>query len=150
MPDFPSPSIFAALLDRERGGTFAFTPRGFVAAQQRYVQRTNVLLTRIECTGGVVEITDFMTMPEAPHDPQEIVRIAQCVAGSVEFDVMFDPRPDYAQMEPQLRGGDATWSFAAPGVQCDLRTSFAMRGRGSEQTKHVAMRQGETQAAVLT
>jgi GH15 family glucan-1,4-alpha-glucosidase len=149
VPDFPSPSIFAALLDRERGGRFALTPRGIVAAVQRYIQRTNVLITRIECTGGVLEITDFMTMPDAEHDPQEIVRIGQCVAGSVELDARFEPRPDYARMAPQLRGAGGTWSCGAPGVRCELQSSIALRGDGSGAAGSVQMRKGESHSCVL-
>ena len=55
-PDFSSPSCFAALLDRERGGRFAITPRGLRACTQQYLPRTNVLRVRFECERGVLEL----------------------------------------------------------------------------------------------
>src|SRR5690349_3023781 len=77
MPDFPSPSLFGALLDRERGGQFAMTPRSIVNATQHYLPRTNVVRTRIECSEGVLELTDFMAMAAdaATVGPQQLVRI---------------------------------------------------------------------------
>ena len=46
-PRFDSPSIFAALLDRERGGNFEIAPAaGTFKSRQRYLPDTNILLTR--------------------------------------------------------------------------------------------------------
>jgi GH15 family glucan-1,4-alpha-glucosidase len=153
IPDFPSPSVFAALLDRERGGRFAITPRGIVSAVQRYLPRTNVLLTRIECRSGVLELTEFMTMPEAADASpqiQEIVRIAECVAGAIELDVRFEPRPDYSRKPARLMAhAPGHWS-CSPGPNCfELRTTFALQGDDASLAGSVAMRAGEAHAAVL-
>src|SRR3954454_20260120 len=46
-PSFDSPTIFAALLDRRRGGGFSIAPALSGSAQkQLYVPDTNVLFTR--------------------------------------------------------------------------------------------------------
>src|ERR1700754_179993 len=46
-PRIDSPTLFAALLDRERGGAFSITPRAPHAnVKQMYLPETNVLLTR--------------------------------------------------------------------------------------------------------
>ena len=60
-PDFDSPSIFAALLDCEKGGFFCIRPQfSQMRTRQLYLPDTNVLLTRFLSTDGVGEITDFM------------------------------------------------------------------------------------------
>ena len=60
-PDFDSPTIFAALLDAEKGGRFLIQPQfGDMKTRQLYVPDTNVLLTRFLSAEGVGEITDFM------------------------------------------------------------------------------------------
>ncbi len=45
LPRFDSGSVFAALLDPERGGTWAIRPRGEWTSTQRYLPRTNILET---------------------------------------------------------------------------------------------------------
>ena len=42
-PDFDSPSIFASLLDRERGGSFGFDVTEDYHISQSYVPHTNIL-----------------------------------------------------------------------------------------------------------
>ena len=47
LPYFDSPSVFAALVDAERGGRFQIAPLlGSAARKQLYLPDTNVLLTR--------------------------------------------------------------------------------------------------------
>src|SRR4051812_20007233 len=64
-PDFSSPSLFAALLDREHGGCFALAARGLMGTRQWYEDGTNVLQTEFRCRTGIAQLTDFMTVPEA-------------------------------------------------------------------------------------
>src|SRR5436853_3888015 len=53
MPRFDSPSIFARLLDVEKGGTFALVPVcDPFTSHMRYVPNTNVLRTEIACSDG--------------------------------------------------------------------------------------------------
>ena len=65
-PHFDSPSIFAAILDDEKGGRFQIAPiRDDVNRKQMYFPDTNVLLTRFLSPDGVAEVTDFMPVGEA-------------------------------------------------------------------------------------
>jgi GH15 family glucan-1,4-alpha-glucosidase len=54
LPRFDSGSVFAAILDGERGGTWAIRPRGECPSTQRYLPRTNVLETTFRSSKGVV------------------------------------------------------------------------------------------------
>ncbi len=64
-PDFDSPSIFARLLDSEKGGSFQIHPVFTkMKTKQLYLPDTNVLLTRFLSEDGVGEITDFMPVEE--------------------------------------------------------------------------------------
>ena len=137
-PDFSSPSCFAALLDRERGGRFAITPRAIRTSAQQYIPQTNVLQVRFECERGVLELTDFMTVPEAGgagadgHAPQEIVRIARCVEGEVALEVLFQPRPDYARRAVRLtRQAPCQWQCAADGFSAELSTTLELADSGA-------------------
>ncbi len=60
-PNFDSPTVFAALLDDQRGGRFQIKPElknGRV--RQLYLPDTNILLTRFLADEGVAELTDYM------------------------------------------------------------------------------------------
>ena len=60
-PHFNSPTIFAALLDTEKGGRFCISPSVKGARhKQLYLPNTNVLLTRFLFQEGVAELSDFM------------------------------------------------------------------------------------------
>ena len=121
LPRFDSPSVFAALLDQDKGGRFGFIPTGADATfAMQYVANTNVLRTTVSASDGVFDVFDFA--PRLPQGlsvdaPIEIVRLLIPRAGTPHLRVQFDPRPDYARAEPQfteapngleLRGGAAT------------------------------------------
>ncbi|MEL6152178.1 MAG: trehalase-like domain-containing protein, partial [Chloroflexota bacterium] len=56
-PRFDSPSIFASVLDDDKGGRFQIHPTAEVERySQFYWPETNVLVTRFVCKGGVGEI----------------------------------------------------------------------------------------------
>src|SRR3954453_12810245 len=60
-PHFDSPSVFAAILDDEKGGRFRISAVDeHVTYKQLYWPDTNVLITRFLSAAGVGEIEDFM------------------------------------------------------------------------------------------
>src|SRR5258705_85805 len=82
-PRFDSPSIFASLLDDERGGSFELAPvLDGARHRQLYLPDTNVLLTRFLSSGGVAEISDFMTIGDSDAGSR-LVRRVQAGRGSL-------------------------------------------------------------------
>ena len=62
-PHFDSPSVFASLLDADKGGHFRIHPvhdGERVVHKQFYWPETNVLVTRFYSEDGVGELVDFM------------------------------------------------------------------------------------------
>ena len=58
-PNFDSPTVFAALLDDEKGGCFHIEPQFKKRrVRQLYLPDTNILLTRFFAEEGVAELTD--------------------------------------------------------------------------------------------
>ena len=129
MPRFDSPSIFAAVLDDERGGNFAITPQGTWASSHRYISDTNVLETRFETSSGVAIVTDCMPLFEDPNDPagltvrHQIIRMVRCASGRVTLDVTYHPMPDYGRAEVALTQegeriitqlGEQRWELLTP------------------------------------
>lgn len=98
-PAFDSPTLFATLLDPERGGVFSIAPVfKHTRVKQIYVPETNVLLTRFMAEEGVVEVTDFMPITkETEDDPNRLVRIVKVIRGEVSMAMRCAPRFDYAR-----------------------------------------------------
>ena len=97
LPSFDSPSVFAALLDTDRGGRFQIAPQLDDAVQrQLYLPDTNVLLTRFLSDSGVAEVSDFMPVEDAGV-AHNLVRRAKTVRGEIRFGMRCDPRFDYGR-----------------------------------------------------
>src|SRR5215472_10871178 len=62
-PRFDSPSVFARILDRERGGYFRIAPANAdCVVKQLYFPDTAILITRFMSEDGVAELVDFMPL----------------------------------------------------------------------------------------
>ena len=67
-PRFDSPSVFGAILDKERGGFYRIAPAmDEWVPKQLYFPDTNVLITRFLTPGGVGEVQDFMPIARGPR-----------------------------------------------------------------------------------
>ncbi|MCC7105818.1 MAG: glycoside hydrolase family 15 protein [Chloroflexi bacterium] len=102
MPRFDSPSIFASILDRKKGGYFRLRAASDRAScRQLYVPETNVLVTRFLTADGVGEIQDCMPIESDRHgltaQVHQLVRTVTSVRGTVVFDLECCPAFDYAR-----------------------------------------------------
>ena len=101
-PHFDSPSVFAAILDDEKGGRFKIAPaREGAARKQLYWPDTNILITRFFTPDGVGEVIDYMPVgvSENGHGYHRLVRRVRVVRGELSFRVECSPAFDYARGE---------------------------------------------------
>ncbi|MGU3653212.1 glycoside hydrolase family 15 protein [Mycolicibacterium sp. A43C] len=99
-PRFDSASVFAAILDQDKGGSWQLTPCTDVTrTQQFYYPDTAVLITRFLTDDGVVEVHDFMPVlaPDEEDHRQRLVRRISGVRGTMRLQMRLDARPDYAR-----------------------------------------------------
>jgi GH15 family glucan-1,4-alpha-glucosidase len=111
-PYLESPSVFAALLDAQRGGCFRVRPAAQYSATQAYIDRTNVLQTTFNTSSGSAILTDFMPvrgMAEGPNR-RAVYRKVECTRGAIEIAVEFAPRPDYGRAAVALEAAGYTVS----------------------------------------
>lgn len=101
MPDFDSPSIFAAILDSAIGGSFAFITDASYTVTQQYQHRTNILCTSFRSDNGAFEVIDFMprykTSDNDYFTPSEIYRYIRLINGKPVFKIKYDPTFNYAR-----------------------------------------------------
>ena len=99
LPRFDSPSVFGALLDRERGGYCSIRPadRDYVT-KQLYLPDTAILVTRFMTEAGVGELTDFMPIVDGEAtDRHRLARMVRVVRGTMDFVAEIQPRFDYGR-----------------------------------------------------
>ncbi|MFQ5872617.1 MAG: glycoside hydrolase family 15 protein [Dehalococcoidia bacterium] len=102
LPNFDSPSVFAAILDDKKGGHFKIGSVGKGVARQFYHPETNVLITAFSSVDGVTLIADFMPMETlAPRGSGwlnwRIVRRVTGVRGTTRLRLECFPAFNYAR-----------------------------------------------------
>src|SRR5215218_10167808 len=103
LPDLDSPSVFAAVLDAERGGRFALQPEVPAQVQRRYLPDTNVLETTFTTGHGVVRVTDAMALPSSELGPtRELIRRIDGLSGRVPMQWRITPGFGYGAMPPRI------------------------------------------------
>jgi GH15 family glucan-1,4-alpha-glucosidase len=128
-PRFDSPSIFASLLDRERGGECLLAvDEPDATVRQIYLPDTAILVTRFMTPRGVGEVIDFMPLedPGTAGDRHTVIRAARVVRGSLRFTLACRPRFDYGRAPHDLTfPGDSGDSavFHGPGVDLHVQTA---------------------------
>jgi GH15 family glucan-1,4-alpha-glucosidase len=109
LPEFHSPAIFCALLDKDKGGYFSISPIGQYESFQRYLPDTNVLETHFNTSKGEAKLTDtFVAVTEEEKKltlfpDHEILRVVQVTLGVIRFRMEFSPTVFYARYTPQLK-----------------------------------------------
>lgn len=114
---FDAPSVFASLLDSDRGGLFRIAPVEHEwTTRQLYLPDSAVLVTRFLGEHGVAEVVDFMPVTgRATDTPDLLVRLVRVVRGKVKLEVRCAPRFDYGRAAHTLSLDGETAVFRAPG-----------------------------------
>src|SRR6516225_4722480 len=103
-PRFDSPSVFASLLDADKGGYCWIRPdRDDYVTRQLYLPDTAILVTRFMTPDGVGEVHDFM--PIAGHVATErhrLVRNIRVVRGTMRFVIEIKPSFNYGRTPHKL------------------------------------------------
>lgn len=159
-PRFDAPSVFGALLDRDRGGFWRIAPVPEVAARQLYLPDTNVLVTRFHHQGAIAELTDFMPVPAeltGPRDglhpvaaaPSAICRRLRVVTGSMDFTSECRPAFDYARADHDVEVRAGTATFRGPDPELLLQSTVGLERDGSGTISRFRLAAGEHADFVL-
>jgi GH15 family glucan-1,4-alpha-glucosidase len=152
-PHFDSPSIFAAILDDEKGGRFQIAPvREDVNRKQMYFPDTNVLLTRVLSPDGVAEVTDYMPVGEAvgSHGHHQLIRSVTVVRGSMRLRVLCRPAFDYARAAHAVEVRSEGACFHSDGRSLALTTALPLEAQGPAAGAEFELKEGERATFVLS
>ncbi|CAA9464503.1 MAG: Glucoamylase [uncultured Rubrobacteraceae bacterium] len=151
-PHFDSPSVFAAILDDEKGGRFKIAPASEGAARkQLYWPDTNVLITRFFTPDGVGEVIDYMPVgvPDNEHGYHQLVRRVRVVRGEMSFRVECSPAFDYAREEHGTEVTDEGACFRSPGLSLGLATRVPLEESAGSAVAEFTLDEGEAAVFVL-
>lgn len=151
-PRFDSPSIFASLLDPERGGFFSISPElDGARRRQLYLPDSNILLTRFLSSAGVVEISDFMPV-EGVGMAHNLVRRVKCVRGEAQVRMVCAPRFNYGRATHRVERAGEDFIFISEGEdQCRLRlrASISLTEQNGDAVATFSLRPDESAWFVL-
>src|SRR5215218_1988435 len=153
-PRFDSPSVFASLLDADRGGRFRIAAQGDdVVVRQLYFPDTAILVTRFMTPEGVGEVLDFMPV-EDPHratDRHRLVRVVRCVRGQIRFELECAPRFDYGRQAHELEFTEHGAVFHTPTMALTLHGggARALQRDGDDVRGELTLRAGQAGGVML-
>jgi hypothetical protein len=103
IPNFDSPSVFARILDKNKGGHFSIRPKARFSTKQNYLPSSNVLQTKFLNEEGVASVTDFLPR-QSTSSSQEgkpflpwLIRRVEVIRGRVPLRMECAPAFNYAQ-----------------------------------------------------
>ena len=150
-PRFDSPSVFGAILDRERGGYYRIAPaEPGLRSKQLYLPDTNVLITRFLSPDGVGEIQDFMPVQQgAELGGRRLIRRVVAVRGEMRFRLELEPRFDYGRAEHEVSLVPEGAVFRSQDESLALGSTQALESTAQGIASEFTLRAGESCTFVL-
>ncbi|WP_438290594.1 glycoside hydrolase family 15 protein [Streptomyces sp. HUAS TT7] len=150
-PRFDAPSVFASLLDADRGGSFELSADVPTRTRQFYFPDTNVLITRFFAADGVGEIQDFMPVVDESReaDRHRLIRRVICVRGVLPFRAKVAPRFGYGTESHTVELGDGHAVFRSPSLSLALTATVPIETDGVDVSSHFKLLEGESTVFAL-
>ena len=151
-PTFDSPSVFAAILDKERGGYYRITPASEDwSPEQLYFPDTNVLITRFLSPEGVGEMQGFMPIARDGEETHRhrLIRRVVCVRGEMRFRLELKPRFNYGREEHRVDQYEHGVVFRSPNLCLALQGTKPIACDHADAHSEFKLKAGETVTFVL-
>jgi alpha,alpha-trehalase len=118
-------SVFARILDTERGGSWSLTVDGAEVVERGYLPYTFVLRTLWSGDRGDAEVLEALAVaaPGAGEDQDELaarhvlVRLVRCTRGTARVRTVVDARPDHARAQPDWERDGQAWAERVSGLR---------------------------------
>ena len=110
LPDFNASSIFAKILDEQKGGSFEIIVSEDYSIKQSYIRTTNIVSTIFDNGTDAFELIDFMpryhTEDSGYYNPPEIIRFFNPMKGKPVFKLKYNPKLEYARHKTDIEVDD--------------------------------------------
>ncbi len=144
-PSFDAPSVFASILDADRGGSFELAAAVPAKTRQFYLPETNVLITRFFAEEGIGSIEDFMPVGTgAKTQRHRLIRRVLCVRGVMPFRARIAPRFNYGMDPHELQEVEHGVVFRAPSLTIGLTATTPVAHDGRDVTAEFKLAEGES------
>ncbi|MER6615663.1 glycoside hydrolase family 15 protein [Streptomyces xantholiticus] len=150
-PAFDCPSVFASILDADRGGSFELAASVPARTKQFYFPDTNVLITRFFTEDGVGEIQDFMPVSGESTEAERhrLIRRVLCVRGSVPFQARVAPRFDYGAQPHTMQMLGEVVVFQSMNTSLALTATVPVESDGPDVRADFKLAEGESAVFAL-
>jgi GH15 family glucan-1,4-alpha-glucosidase len=150
-PSFDSPSLFGAILDKQRGGFYRIAPtEDNWTPKQLYFPDTNVLITRFLTPDGVGEVQDFMPIQRgAAAHRHRLIRRVLGVRGELRFRVDVQPRFNYGRDPHNVVFHENGVVFKSAGLTIALESQIPLHYAEPGAYCEFSVRPGEAATFVL-
>ena len=159
-PRHDSPALFLRLLDSRKGGACQIAFERLRSVSRRYLPHTNILETRFVTDTGSATLLDLMPVNppetvagEGPDGENEsrVVRLLECVDGTVHGGFTVRPTFDYARQATRLHHSQTGCVILQGGEQRMRATAtHALRIEGEQARNDWTLQRGEQSVLVLT
>jgi len=154
LPHFDSPSIFAAMLDRRKGGRWQIASIHPGTRKQLYFPETNVLITRFLGDAGVGEVLDCMPVEEdIPHNQKaryhNIIRQVTAVHGTITFRMYCEPAFNYGRDSHEISLESRGAVFSTPAMAIGLVSPVPLQRTDKAVMAEFSLKAGETASFIL-
>ncbi|MGN6250934.1 MAG: glycoside hydrolase family 15 protein [Marmoricola sp.] len=156
---FDAPSVFGRLVGEE-AGHFSIRPTDTTASSSRAYRRGSLVLeTAWSTEEGQARVTDALMLPggQTGHDlgrasPSVLMREVRCLAGAMEMEVEFAPRPEYGLVHPRLtrRPGGVLAVGGDSAVALHTAVELDIEQTGSTARARLRMREGDAATFAVT
>ncbi len=143
-PHLSSPSVFAALLDAEKGGSFSIAPVDPFDSALSYLPATNVLQITFTTAGSRVSLIDFMPVKgTVGTNHRALFRRLSCTKGGAEVEINFAPSFNYAREAPRFSSRNGTVTAGGHGHALYLHSPLHLRCDAGRATARVKISEGQ-------
>jgi GH15 family glucan-1,4-alpha-glucosidase len=143
-PSFDAPSVFASILDADRGGCFELAAAVPARTKQFYFPDTDVLIIRFLTEDAIGEIEDCMPVSDSAESGRHrLIRWVFCVRGSLPFRARVAPRFDYARQPHTVSAMDGGVVFDSADLSLALAARVPLDSDGRDVTAEFKLAEGE-------
>src|SRR5215212_7527073 len=132
LPHFDSPSVFAAILDDEKGGRFKIAPTS-----------DGVTRKQLYWPDGVAEITDYMPIDASANGRghHQLIRRVEVVRGEINFQLECSPAFNFARDGHETEISAEGASFHSPQLSLGLAASVPLKRRSDGVVAEFTLRE---------